>query len=373
LYDRYFEQILDAEIAVWEDRLKRVRAAVIGSGLIAGKKHIPAFQRLRHKTELVAICDVNLDAAKDVAVRFGIPSTYNDVAEMLRSEKLDLVDICTPPQTHTRLAVEAMRHGCHVLIEKPMALSASDCDQIVRASEEYSVKVCVGHSDLFYEPFMTARRMVANGAIGRVRGMRIFLSTPTNYITSRSEHWAHRLPGGVIGETGPHIVYMTLAFIPQIRTVSVDSLKIMNEYPWSSFEDYRINLIGDDAISSAAVVYTTNEWAAKVEVLGDNGFLMIDLESMTVVHYRRPELKAIPVGLSLLGESVQLMRAFASNAIRLATRRVRSTHEIIISQFADSILSGSATPVTAEEGREAVRVLNMVVENIESKFVSRTA
>jgi len=353
--------------------VRKVRAAVVGSGLIAGKKHIPAFQRLRHKTELVAICDLNLAAAKEVAARFGIPRTYSNIAEMLHSEKPDLVDICTPPQTHTRLAVEAMRHGSHVLIEKPMALTSADCDEIVRASEEYGVKVCVGHSDLFYEPFMKARRMVANGAIGRVRGMRILLSTPTDYMTSRSEHWVHRLPGGVIGETGPHIVYMTLAFIPHIRAVSVDTLKVMNEYPWSSAEDYRINLIGDDAISSATVVYTTDQWAAKVEVLGDKGFLMFDLESMIVMHYRRIELEHIPVGFSLLRESVQLVRDFVSNTIRVAAKKVRSTHEIIISQFADSILSGSAPPVSAKEGREAVRVLNMVVENIESKFMTRTA
>jgi predicted dehydrogenase len=353
--------------------LKKVRAAIIGSGLIARKKHIPAFQRLRNKTELVAICDLNLAAAKQVAANFRIPSTYADVGAMLVSEKPDLVDICTPPQTHTQLAVEAMRHGCHVLIEKPMALTVADCDEIVRASEEYGVKVCVGHSDLFYEPFMKARRMVANGAIGRVRGMLIFLSTPTDYMTSQSDHWAHRLPGGVIGETGPHIVYMTLAFIPHIRAVSVDALKVMNDYPWSSFEDYRINFIGDDAISSATVVYTTDEWAAKVEILGDKGFLVLDLESMNVAQYRRTELKAIPVGFSVLRESVQLLRAFVSNAIRVATRKVRSTHEIIISQFADSILSGSATPVSAEEGREAVRVLSMVVDNIESKFVTNSA
>jgi predicted dehydrogenase len=291
---------------------------------------------------------------------------------MLNSEKPDLVDICTPPQTHTRLAIEAMGHGCHVLIEKPMALTVADCDQIVRASKEFGLKVCVGHSDLFYEPFVKARRIVASGGIGKVRGMRIFLSTPTDYMTSRPDHWAHKLPGGVIGETGPHIVYMTLAFIPHIRRVTVDALKIMNDYPWSSFEDYRISLIGDDAISSAVVVYTTNEWAAKVEVLGEKGFLMLDLESMSVLHYRRTMLTPTLVGLSLLRESVQLASAFISNSIRFATRRVRSTHEIIISQFADSILSGSDPPVSADEGREAVRVLNMVVDNIETKFATRT-
>ena len=367
------DQILGTEIGLWEDKLRKVRAVVIGSGLIAGKKHIPAFRRLGHKTELVAICDLNLSAAKDVAGRFGIPKAYSDVAEMLRTEKPELVDICTPPQTHTRLAIEAMEHGCHVLIEKPMALTVDDCDQIVLAEKEYGVKVCVGHSDLFYEPFMKARQMVENGAVGKVRGMRIFLSTPTTYMTSRSEHWAHRLPGGVIGETGPHIVYMTLAFIPQIRAVSADTLKVMNEYPWSSFEDYRINLIGDDAISSATVVYSTDEWAAKVEVLGDKGFLMMDLESMNVMQYRRRELKPVPVGLSLLRDSFQLLGAFVSNAIRVATKKVRSTHEIIISEFADSILSGSAPPVSAEEGREAVRVLNMVVESIEGEYATKTA
>ena len=353
--------------------MEKVRSVIIGSGLIAGKKHIPAFRRLRSKTELVAICDLNLAAAKEMAARFGIPRTYSDVGEMLKAEKPDLVDICTPPKTHTRLALEAMRNGCHVLVEKPMALTVADCDQIVQASKEYGLQVCVGHSDLFYEPFIRARRMVANGAIGRVSGMRIFLSTPTDYMTSRPEHWAHKLPGGVIGETGPHIVYMTLAFIPHIRTVSVDALKVMNNYPWSSFEDYRINLIGDDAICSATVVYTTDQWSAKVEVLGDKGFLMLDLESMSVLHYRRTELKPGPVGLSLLRESAQLAGALVSNSIRVATRRVRSTHEAIISQFADSILAGSEPPVSAEEGREAVRVLNMVVDNIESKFATKTA
>ena len=106
------------------------------------------------------------------------------------------------------------------------------------------------------------------GRLGECAECASFLSTPTDYMTSRAEHWAHKLPGGVIGETGPHIVYMTLAFIPHIRTVNVDALKVLHNYPWSSFEDYRINLIGDDIISSATVIYTTEEWAAKVEVWG---------------------------------------------------------------------------------------------------------
>jgi hypothetical protein len=121
------------------------------------------------------------------------------------------------------------------------------------------------------------------------------------------------------------------------------------------------------------VVYTTDQWAAKIEVLGNKGILALDLESMSLLHYRRDQLKPAPVGLSLLRESAQLAGALVSNSVRLAMGQVRSTHEKIISQFAGSILSGSEPPVSAQEGREAVRVLNMVVEDIETKVAAKAA
>jgi predicted dehydrogenase len=343
---------------------------MIGSGLIAGKKHIPAFQRVKETADLLAICDLNFEAAKQVAARFGIPKAYGNVAEMLAAEKPDLVDICTPPATHTKVAVQAMQAGANVLIEKPMALTVEDCDRIVDASRQYGVKVCVGHSDLFYEPFMKARALVGNGAIGRFRGMRILLSTPTDYMTSRPEHWAHKLPGGVIGESGPHVVYMTQAFLSGIHTVSVDAVKLMPEFPWSRFEDYRINFIGNEGMSSAMLTYATMQWMARVELLGDEGFLFLDLENMTLEHYSRRELKAVPIGLSLLRESRQRAGAAVTNAMRYLTRGVRSTHEIIISSFVDSIRNGTQPPVTGEEGREAVRLLDLIATQLDQKSVA---
>src|SRR5205085_3039980 len=115
-------------------------------------------------------------------------------------------------------------------------------------------------------------------------------------------HWAHKLPGGVIGESGPHVVYMTQAFVSGIHTVNVDAVKLMPEFPWSRFEDYRINFIGNQGMSSAMLTYATGHWMARVELLGDQGFLFLDLENMTLEHYRRPELRAVPIGLSLLRE-----------------------------------------------------------------------
>jgi predicted dehydrogenase len=344
--------------------MTRIKAAVVGTGLIAGKKHIPAFLKHKGKVELVAVCDLNKEAAQKVADRFGIPRAYDDLAALIEKEKPDVVDICTPPQTHVRLAVEAMSRGCHVLIEKPMALTVEECDQIVEASKRHGVKVCVGHSDLFYYPFMEARELVANGAIGEFRGMRIFLSTPTNYMTSQKDHWAHKLPGGVIGESGPHVVYMTLAFINPVRRVSADAMKVL-DFPWSRYDDYRINLIGDNAISSVALTYTTDQWAARLDILGSSGILTLDLEGMYLVNSRRPTLKPVPVALSILSESGQIVQNLLAKGVRLATGRYDNTHDHIVERFVDSIMNDKPSPVPAEDGREAVRVMNMIVAKLE--------
>jgi 2-alkyl-3-oxoalkanoate reductase len=352
--------------------MKRLKTVIVGSGLIAKLKHIPAFRKQGRRIHLAAICDVDLEAARQAAATYGIPSAYADVAEMLAKEKPELVDICTPPRTHAKIAIQAIQAGSNTLIEKPMAQTLEECDAIIAAAREKNVKVCVAHSDLFYYPFIEARKLVREGAIGTFRGMRIFLSTPTDYMTSKPDHWANRLPGGVFGESGPHIIYMTLAFINPVHKVSVTAMKLL-DYPWSPFEDYRIELIGERAASSVTMNYGTKQWMARVEILGENATLMVDLEAMSLVKYRREGLKPAQIGTSILSESGQLLKNLAVNGFRYAAGSFRSTHDFIIDGFADSIINGTESPVPAEEGRESVRIQNMIVEKLNLSLGPSTA
>src|SRR5262245_2455013 len=103
--------------------------------------------------------------------------------------------------------------------------------------------------------------------------MRIFLSTPVAYIPSKPGHWARKLRGGDLSETGPHAVYMTLAFIKPIRQVQIHGQKLLKDYPWSPFEHYRITLAGEGAVSSIALTYATRHWAAQLEIWGRDGMI----------------------------------------------------------------------------------------------------
>ena len=341
------------------------KVGLIGTGFIATQKHLPSWHKLRRQAQVAALCDVDPQRGTQVARHFGIPAVYQDVQQMLEKERPDIVDICTPPQTHATVALVALQSGAHTLIEKPMAVSEGECDAIIAAARQAGRKVCIAHSDLFYPAFMKAREWVRRGIIGEFKGMRIFLSTPVDYITAKPDHWAHRLPGGVIGETGPHVIYLTLAFINPIRDVRVHAQKLLPEFPWSPFEDYRLELIGDHATSSVTLTYATHNWGAQVEIWGRDGLLKVDLESQGLVHYHRRGLAHAAVGSSALREAVQIAGNLITTGMEVVTRRFQNTHALLIRRFLESIQNGAEPPVTAHEGREAVRVMNLIVRRLQ--------
>lgn len=342
-----------------------LRVAVVGSGFIARTKHLPALANLGSTARLVAICDLDADQARELAERFGPVEVYTDVDAMLRAERPDVVDVCTPPTTHAALAISAIEAGAHVVIEKPMCQTVEECDDVMAVARRHGRKVCVAHSDLFYPGFRRLRRRVEAREIGDFRGMRIHLSTPIDYMTSRPDHWAHALPGGVFGESGPHVVYMTLPFINPIREVHVTGQKLLPDYPWSRYEDYRLDMVGDNGTCTATMTYATNEWAANVEVWGTDGTLRTDLESQALVLTRRPELNATAVGLGTLGDAAQTVASGIRAGIDLVSKRYTQTHQELMKAFFDSIIQDTASPVPASEGRECIRVMNLITDQLD--------
>ena len=343
-----------------------LRVGLIGSGFIAKQKHLPAWKKIEKIAEVVALCDPNLTQAEELARVHKIPKVYKDFQQMLEVERLDAVDICSPPRTHADLAVRSLQAGAHTLIEKPMAINTEECDRIVAAARGSGCKICVAHSDLFYPSFLKAREMVKVGTIGQFRGMRIFLSTPVDYITSKPDHWAHKLPGGVIGETGPHVIYMTLAFINPIRAVRINARKQLARFPWSPYEDYRLELIGDEASCSVALTYATNRWAVQLDLWGSEGHMKFDLETQTLLIHGRADLKPMTLGLSAVKEATEMLGEAIGTGLSYVTGKFENTHERLIREFVDSIRNGSPTPVPPEEGREAVRVMDLLVNQLPS-------
>jgi len=282
---------------------------------------------------------------------------------------LSIVDICTQPHIHAPLAIEAMRNGCHVLLEKPMALKVSDCDQMIGISQEHELKLCVVHNEIFYPTFIKARELVDEGTIGKLTGMRWCRLTPRTEYMALKDHWIHNLPGGVLGETGPHAVYTSLKFLKNVKNVDICAKKSL-AYPWVLYDDYRIELEGENMISSIVISHANDCTAADVDLFGTNGTIKMDLQSMLLILYEREDLKPMSVALSSLRVAGQIMKGVVSNAFGIMLGRTLLGHDILIKKFVDSVANDQPVPVTAEEGRETVRVMEMIVKKLASKHNS---
>ncbi len=347
----------------------KLRLGIVGSGAIAGLRHIPAFMKLKDKVTIQALCDKNGSLARDVANKYHIPEAYSELSEMLERESLDIIDICTPPQTHAPLALEVIENNCHVILEKPMALKASDCDKIVEASLEHGVKLCVVHNQLFYPPVIEARKLVAGGSIGNFIGMRIFLSDPSVEMVMREDYWIHKLPGGLIGETGPHVVYKSLPFIGKVESVDVQARSLL-KHPWAPFDEFRIELEGEKGYSSIIISYASNRRASTMDLFGSEGMLHLDLLSMLLIRQgKNAVMTPVALARNALGTASQMMRGVAGNALRVLTGKGEFYgHNTIIKEFVDSILNNNEPPITGEEGRETTRVLEMIVAKLDEKY-----
>ena len=340
---------------------------MVGCGFVALKRHIPAFLRLNKDVDLCAVCDLNETVAGAVAKEFRIPHVYSDVSEMFSKEGLDVVDVCTPPQVHASIAVEAMESGCHVLLEKPMALKVSDCDDMIKASEKYGSKLSVVHNQLFYPPFMKSLELVDRGAVGKLTGMSVLSLTHRKEFMPLKDHWIHRLPGGAVGETGPHSVYMSLAFLKNVKEINVSASKSL-EYPWVLYDDYRIELVGENMTSSIIISHANDCTASEVELFGTEILIKMDLQSMLLIKYRRENLTPMSVAYSSLNTAGQMTKGILKNAFRVILNRSMLGHDIMIEKFVKSIINDQPVPVTPEEGRETIRVMEAIVQKLNQKY-----
>src|SRR5438128_1480770 len=109
--------------------MNRIRCGVIGLGWF-GEQHVDALMSLP-LAEVTAICTRRRGKLDEIAGKHGIPGTYVDYHDLLADSGVEMVTIATHVKNHARIAIDALRAGKHVLLEKPMADSAGECDAIL--------------------------------------------------------------------------------------------------------------------------------------------------------------------------------------------------------------------------------------------------
>jgi predicted dehydrogenase len=143
---------------------KSIRLAVIGAGIM-GQKHARIYSEM-DGAELTAIIDVDENRAKRLAAQCGAKNVYQDFHRALDTEEIDAVHVATPDFLHKEPVIAALRSGRHVLVEKPLAVTVADAEEIVRVCDETGCHVMVNYTHRWAAPYARTREIVSRGEIG---------------------------------------------------------------------------------------------------------------------------------------------------------------------------------------------------------------
>ncbi|RAP77505.1 Gfo/Idh/MocA family protein [Paenibacillus montanisoli] len=179
------------------------RVAVLGAGNIS-TAHLKAAKRLEH-LDLVAVADVMEERVNRAAREFGI-TPYLDYKEMIDKEKPDIAIIALPPYMHKEASVYCSGKGCHLLLEKPMALNVEECEEIIRAADDNNVTLMVGHTVHYEAANRLVKQLIDQGSYGEL----VMIND-----TRRSDYFKDRLDwffnketsgGGILMNLGSHSI-----------------------------------------------------------------------------------------------------------------------------------------------------------------------
>ncbi len=342
-----------------------MRVAIIGGGHIAFS-HVPVIEQ-QDDVAIVGVADVDITRAKAAARDFNISNYFDDAEAMIMEQKPDIVHVLTPPQHHAQNSIMAMKHGCHVFVEKPMALMAGDAKSMIEEAVKNNVKLCVGHSALFSEVVRRARELALGGVVGDIVSVEAYQSfEPTRYQPMTEEgaeftHWIYGMNGGPLEDLMPHSASLVLEFMSDLREVHCVS-KSHGRLPEGWPDEIRVIINSSSIMGYISLSLNEKPEAESLTIKGKKGTIQADTFSNILIVRTKSDLpRAVTRGLAGFQVSRQSLREAVSNIYKFATGTVhKNNSEPVISKFYEAVRKKGKMPVSLDMSLRVVELMNRV-------------
>ncbi len=258
---------------------KKFRVAMIGCGGIS-QTHMEAFKSIP-EVEVVAAVDIDQDCLNRMQEKWGVPKNalFKDWKKMLAKIKPDGVDICTPNYLHSGPAVDAANAGCHIIVEKPMAMSPGECETMIAAAKANNVKLVIGFQQRYspYSDFLCAAR--DNGEFGDIMFVKVQAlrrrGIPNWGVFGQKELQG----GGPMIDIGVHVIEAAHYFMGAPKPVAVsgntwtyignkaEEVKVVGPWPNWDYKTYTVEdlAIGQVRFANGAIMQIESSFAAHIK------------------------------------------------------------------------------------------------------------
>ncbi len=326
---------------------------VIGCGLIAETQHLPVLSSLPG-VRVVAAADRNVSRLEQISDRFRISQRYEDYASLLGDRAIDAVVISVPVRLHREVALAAIQADKHIFIEKPLAYSLDECQQIAECAAQSARQFMVGFNLRWHRLVRRAREIIRSGALGRIEAVRTVFASGTRYRRDAPE-WRKRraLGGGALIEVGIHH-YDLWRFLlgSEVQEIFVASRS-------SEWDDetatVSARMTDGTLVSTLLTVASCND--NQIDLYGQNGVLRVSL-------YRFDGLEFLPSGFPSgaprlrVGRMAQVLRELASAwpVIARGGDMVLAYREQLV-HWTNAVRGGTPVACTVKDGTSAQQIV----------------
>jgi len=342
------------------------KVAIIGCGNVA-RIHLPYV--LRHiPREQIAICDCDQVRLKDFSEHSEIQAAYDDVNIMLDEFKPTIAHILTSPSTHKNLAITCIENGCHVLIEKPMCLSVAEAEEIVDVSRRNKAKVCVDHSLVYSPHILRLKELLNTNALGRILHISAVISDDVLKRIQKglAVRWVSDLPGGAFFDLLPHPLSIFITFLPNLVLESSCQQRDTTD----SITDLTCHFSSDKG--SAFLHMSLNLFPLQHQYTFEceKGIVKVDLRNfLTTINKQGYLPDPIQRISGKVFEGAKQISNSLNNVFKSITGRLDSYSglDAIVKTFYQAILNNDESPVSAQQGKLVVSLINQIFPNAKTK------
>jgi predicted dehydrogenase len=298
-------------------RVAMIGHAFMGAAHSQGWRSAPRFFDLALEPVMAVVCGRDAERAGAAATRLGWAEGSADWRQVVTRDDIDVVDICTPGDSHREIAIAALESGKHVMCEKPLANSVAEAEQMTAAAERArarGVRSMVGFTYRRVPAIAYARQLVAAGRLGDIRHVRAqylqdWIADAEAPLTWRMDK--EQAGSGALGDIGAHIIDLTQYLTGDtIHEVSGQLETFVKERPVAgSTSGERGPVTVDDAaaflgrftggalgVFEASRFATGRKNAIRIELNGSRGSLAFDFENMNVLHFHDAEIDDVEGG-----------------------------------------------------------------------------
>lgn len=341
------------KIGVEREDKKMINFAIVGCGHIA-KKHAEAIKN-SEGANLLAVCDTDPNRMTPYVEDYEA-QPYEDLDEMLKNDQINVVNICTPSGFHASLAVKCANAKKHIVIEKPIALTLEDTDDIIEACKENDVKLSVVHPNRFRPVMIELKKAMADEKFGKLSHANATVRWNRNdeYYQQAAWRGTKALDGGVLMNQAIHsldLLIWLMGDVDEVYSMAATRLRnIETEDVSTGVVKFKNGALG--VIEAATTIYPKN-LEETISVFGEKGTVKVGGVTASLIEHWEME--------SVNEENVEELKTkIKNNPIG------KPGHQCIIEDMVEAIKENREPIVTGEDGRKALQLVLALDQSAEN-------